>query len=55
MTTVMVVMLIGWCTYTLLVRGGHLPPLPLPRNIVQDAHCARAGWRITHSADADRW
>jgi amino acid transporter len=27
-TTVMVVLLIGWCGYTLWVRGSHLPPLP---------------------------
>src|ERR1700741_4895081 len=27
-TTVMVVLLIAWCGYTLAVRGGHLPPLP---------------------------
>jgi len=27
-TTVMVVILIAWCGYTLAVRGGHLPPLP---------------------------
>src|SRR5438067_10351176 len=27
-TTVMVVIMIGWCAYTLGVRGGHLPPLP---------------------------
>ncbi len=27
-TTVMVVMMIAWCGYTLAVRGGHLPPLP---------------------------
>src|SRR6202041_1389961 len=46
LTTVMVVALIGWCTYTLLVRGGHLPPAPLPRNIVQDAHSL--GW-LVHS------
>jgi amino acid transporter len=32
-TTVMVVILIGWCCYTLWVRGGHLPPLPLPQNL----------------------
>src|SRR5947209_15484294 len=32
-TTVMVVLLIGWCGYTLWVRGGHLPPLPSPRNL----------------------
>ncbi len=42
LTTVMVVALIGWCTYTLLVRGGHLPPLPLPRNIVLSKHAL--GW-----------
>src|ERR1700726_382902 len=34
LTTVMVVVLIGWCFYTLLVRGGHLPPAPVPRNIL---------------------
>src|SRR5882724_5269834 len=33
-TTVMVVALIAWCGYTLLTRGGHLPPAPVPRNIV---------------------
>src|SRR5713101_7870801 len=27
-TTVMVVIMIAWCGYTLAVRGGHLPPLP---------------------------
>ena len=32
-TTVMVVLMIGWCGYTLWVRGGHLPPLPIPRNL----------------------
>jgi amino acid transporter len=32
-TTVMVVMLIAWCVLTLLMRGGHLPPAPLSRNI----------------------
>ncbi|HWF38666.1 MAG TPA: amino acid permease [Candidatus Acidoferrales bacterium] len=42
LTTVMVVALIGWCTYTLLVRGGHLPPLPIPRNIVLSRHAL--GW-----------
>ncbi len=29
-TTVMVVMMIVWCGYTLWVRGAHLPPLPEP-------------------------
>src|SRR5580700_11040762 len=42
LTTVMVVMLIGWCTYTLVVRGGHLPPAPTPSNIVLDKHSL--GW-----------
>ncbi len=32
-TTVMVVLMIGWCGYTLWVRGGHLPPLPIPKNL----------------------
>jgi len=27
-TTVMVVIMIGWCSYTLWLRGAHLPPLP---------------------------
>jgi hypothetical protein len=31
LTTVMVIALIAWCGYTLLVRGGHLPPAPRPR------------------------
>jgi amino acid transporter len=34
LTTVMVVALLGWCIYTLWTRGGHLPPPPIPRNIV---------------------
>jgi amino acid transporter len=42
LTTVMVVALIGWCGYTLLVRGGHLPPAPIPRNIVMGSHTL--GW-----------
>jgi amino acid transporter len=32
-TTVMVVVLIAWCVMTLLMRGGQLPPSPLPRNL----------------------
>ncbi len=27
-TTVMVIVMVVWCAYTILVRGGHLPPLP---------------------------
>jgi amino acid transporter len=33
-TTVMVVLLIGWCVYTVWVRGSHLPPFPRPANLV---------------------
>ena len=42
LTTVMVIALIAWCGYTLLVRGGHLPPAPVPRNIILDKHSL--GW-----------
>ncbi|MFB3921246.1 MAG: APC family permease [Terriglobia bacterium] len=33
-TTVMVVMMVGWCGYTLWVRGAHLPPWPSPSHLV---------------------
>lgn len=33
LTTVMVVILIGWCGYTAWVRGAQLPPFPLPRHL----------------------
>jgi amino acid transporter/nucleotide-binding universal stress UspA family protein len=46
LTTVMVVALIAWCGYTLLMRGGHLPPAPTPRNIVMSDHAL--GW-LAHS------
>jgi len=42
LTTAMVVALIGWCGYTLLVRGGHLPPRPTPTHIVMSQHTL--GW-----------
>jgi amino acid transporter len=32
-TTVMVVILIAWCTYTVLTRHPALPPIPHPRNL----------------------
>src|SRR6185436_6850082 len=32
-TTIMVVLLIGWSIYTMWVRGAHLPPLPTPNNL----------------------
>jgi amino acid transporter len=41
-TTVMVVLMIGWCAYTLWVRGAHLPPLPTLTN-------------LTYSKDALGW
>jgi amino acid transporter/nucleotide-binding universal stress UspA family protein len=46
LTTVMVIALIAWCGYTLLARGGHLPPAPRPRNIVMSDHAL--GW-LAHS------
>ncbi len=33
-TTVMVVIMVGWCAYTLWARGAHLPPWPRPSNLV---------------------
>ena len=33
LTTVMVVVLIGWCAYTAWVRGAHLPPFPSAQNM----------------------
>jgi amino acid transporter len=41
-TTVMVVLMLGWCGYTLWVRGAHLPPLPTLAN-------------LTYSKDALGW
>src|SRR5579863_1368312 len=32
-TTVMVVLLIGWCIYTVWIRHSSLPPMPRPHNI----------------------
>ena len=32
-TTVLVVLMIGWCGYTLWVQGGQLPPAPRPQNL----------------------
>jgi amino acid transporter len=33
LVTVMVVVLIGWCVYTIALRHPSLPPLPYPRNL----------------------
>jgi len=41
-TTVMVILLIVWCGYTILVRGAHLPPFPTPSNIRLDKRSL--GW-----------
>jgi amino acid transporter len=41
-TTVMVVILIVWCTYTAIIRHAPLPPAPWPRNVVMDRHSL--GW-----------
>src|ERR1700734_810063 len=38
LTTIMILVLIGWCGYTLLVRGAHLPPAPVAKNIVLSKH-----------------
>jgi amino acid transporter len=47
LTTIMVVLLIGWCAYTLYVRTGwHLPPWPTPQNMKLDR--LSLGW-------LDRW
>src|ERR1700737_1441326 len=41
-TTVMVALLIVWCTYTVWGRGAHLPPFPWPSNIQLDKRSL--GW-----------
>ena len=47
LTTIMVVMLVAWCGYTLYVRTGwHLPPWPSPQNMKLDK--GSLGW-------LDRW
>jgi amino acid transporter len=47
LTTVMVVVLIGWCTYTILARGGQMPPWPTRDTIRLDAHSL--GWLDKYS------
>ncbi len=42
LTTAMVVILIGWCLYTVWVRGTHWPPAPVPRNMILNA--TSLGW-----------
>jgi amino acid transporter len=45
-TTVMVVIMIVWCCYTMLVRGAHLPPLPGAHSITyyEGQHGGALGW-----------
>lgn len=45
-TTVMVVMMIAWGVYTLVLRGGHLPPWPHLQNLTYSAgaHGGALGW-----------
>jgi amino acid transporter len=43
LTTIMVVVLISWCVYTLWIRGGwHLPPMPTAQNMKLDK--GSLGW-----------
>ncbi len=45
-TTVMVVMMVVWCCYTLWVKGAHLPPWPHLANLTYStgAHGGALGW-----------
>jgi amino acid transporter len=45
-TTVMVVIMIVWCCYTMFVRGTHLPPFPTSHtiNYYQGEHGGALGW-----------
>ena len=46
LVTVMVVVLIGWCTYTVILRHSSLPPFPLPSNLKLST--SALGW-LVHS------
>jgi len=50
-TTIMVVMMVAWCCYTLWAKGAHLPPWPHLRNItyLTGAHGGALGW-LQHSS-----
>jgi len=45
-TTIMVVLMVIWCCYTLWVKGGHLPPWPHLHNItyLTGEHGGALGW-----------
>src|SRR6266481_1749947 len=47
LVTVMVVLLIGWCIYTALLRHSPLPPFPYPRNLHFSPNAL--GW-LAHTA-----
>ena len=47
LVTVMVVILIAWCVYTLLIRPSHLPPFPTPHNLRLSG--SALGW-LAHSS-----
>src|SRR5437016_3650587 len=47
LVTVMVVILIAWCIYTITLRNSPLPPLPYPRNLHLTA--GSLGW-LAHSS-----
>jgi len=51
LTTVMVVVLIIWCSYTIWVRGIHFPPAPLPQNMIlgKEALGWLVNWRFAHT------
>src|SRR5207245_731891 len=46
-TTVMVVLMLAWCSYTLWVRGAHLPPWPRLSNLVYSSDAL--GWLLPTS------
>jgi amino acid transporter len=58
-TTVMVVILIGWACLTLLIKGGQMPPAPTPSNLSFSAGADNAlGWLKPLKwfvADGDRY
>ena len=47
LVTVMVVILIGWCVYTVFLRHSSLPPFPYPRNL--HLTTSSLGW-LAHSS-----
>ncbi|HEV2298447.1 MAG TPA: APC family permease [Candidatus Acidoferrales bacterium] len=50
-TTVMVVILIGWCAYTIWIRGAHWPPAPVAANMALDETSLgwMFHWRFAHT------